>query len=340
MPGEDSLLLGPGDTIQIYVEGVKDLEQKVTILEEGVFALRPIGTISATGRTAKKIEEEITKRLADGYVKDPKVTVVVLEAASRYVMVIGSVATPGPVKVRSAISMLELLSHAGGLNEASSKEAIIIRRKQQGRPEHEVTRISLTPLLNGDMSKDVALSPDTVVIFPSVEEMTEKVNVLGCVTNPGAFALVKGMRVVDLVAQAGGPNQFAGNLLTIIPSGKREGGQTNGARSFELQTVLAGEQAADIELMPGDTIMVPSSEQLLMNFFIIGHVQKPGMYPWREKMTVLNAISIAGGLTDRGTTNGIQIIKEGGASKQAPLRVDPSHPVERGDTIVIPEGWF
>ncbi|NOZ22697.1 MAG: hypothetical protein GXP25_16590 [Planctomycetes bacterium] len=334
------MLLGPGDTIQIYVAGVKELEQKLTIPEEGIFAFRPIGVISATGRTARQIEEEITKKLAAGYVKDPQVTVVVLEAASRYVMVIGSVAKPGPVKVRSKISMLELLSHAGGLSETSSKEAIIIRRKIQGKAEHKVTRVSLIPLLNGDVSKDVMLSPDTIVIFPSVEEMAEKVNVLGCVHNPGAFALVKGMRVVDLIARAGGPNQYAGNLLTIIPSGKRQGGQASATRSFDLETVLAGKQAADFELMAGDTIMIPSSKQLLMNFFIIGHVNKPGMYPWRERMTVLNAISIAGGLTDRGTTNGIQIIKEGGATKQAPLKVDTSHQVECGDTIVIPEGWF
>jgi len=339
-PKEPSIVLGPGDMIQVYAPGLKDVEKEIKVSEQGTFALPPIGIVSANGRTPEDIEKEIRDRLADGYIKNPSVTVVVLEIASKNVMVIGAVKKPGPVIVNDGISMLGLLSHVNGLTQDSSKEAIVIRGDRGKNAKRKTIRISLNDLLAGNIENDTMLNHGDVVIFPSATDSDEKVNVLGCVNQPGSFALVSGMTLVDLIAQAGGPNQRAGNLLVIIPSAKNRGNTSATTQSFELEKILSGQTDANYHLKAGDTLMVPSAKQLLMNFFIIGQVKSPGMYPWREGMTVLNAISLAGGLTDKATTRNLKIIKDGGAGTRPPITANMSYQVERSDTIVIPESLF
>ena len=344
VPGDsgknDPIVLGRGDTIQVYVPGLKNVEKEIKVSEQGTFALPPIGVISAQGRTPADIEKEVRDRLADGYIKNPSVTVVVIEMASKSVMVIGAVKKPGPVTVKDGMSMLGLLSHVNGLTQESSKEAIVIRSARERDARRETMRIPLNDLLAGNIEQDTRLRHGDVVIFPSTADSDEKVNVLGCVNQPGSFALVGSMTLVDLIAQAGGPNQHAGDLLVIIPSAENRTAERTATLSFELEKILSGHTDASYQLRAGDTLMVPSAKQLLMNFFIIGQVKNPGMYSWREGMTVLNAISVAGGLTDKATTKNLRVIKDGGAGDRPPIAGTTSYRVERGDTIVIPESLF
>ena len=344
-----SLTLSPGDKIQIVVDGVQELGKEVTIPEEGGLSYWPIGVIQASGRTAEKVAAEIRAKLADGYVKDPRVTVIVVSTPGKNVMVIGAVERPGPVPAKSGITVLELLSHVGGLRKStstggfrdgSSNEAIVVRKRQDGAPAVQSERISLKGLLAGNLEQNVMLYGGDVVIFPSITETDVKVNVLGAVGRPGQFPLTEGMTFVDLIALAGGPTGKAGDQALVIPSPKGRRQEGKSPKSFALDSILSGENVPDIKLNAGDTIVVLASTEVDDNFFIIGEVKKPGMYAWREGMTVLNCISVAGGLTDRATTKDIQIVKDGGAGTRPTLKTSTSHRVERGDTVVVPEGWF
>lgn len=74
-------------------------------------------------------------------------------------------------------------------------------------------------------------------------------------------------------------------------------------------------------------------------FFILGEVQKPGQYPYVPGMTVLNAVSIAGGYTFRANERKASISRvRSGVSSKATAQQDSR--VMPGDTIIIPESWF
>ncbi|HEU4960645.1 MAG TPA: polysaccharide biosynthesis/export family protein [Sphingomonas sp.] len=74
-------------------------------------------------------------------------------------------------------------------------------------------------------------------------------------------------------------------------------------------------------------------------FYILGEVHNPGEYPYRHGLTVLSAVSIAGGYTYRADKKHMAITRTVG-DHQTVGRADPSTPVEPGDTIRIDEKWF
>ena len=90
-----------------------------------------------------------------------------------------------------------------------------------------------------------------------------------------------------------------------------------------------------MRLQDGDTIYVPKAE----TFFVTGHVRSPGSFVWERGITVLQAISLAGGLTDRGSNRGIRLLRivDG---EQEEVSVSLSDPVQPGDTVVIRQRFF
>src|SRR5439155_14313168 len=89
-------------------------------------------------------------------------------------------------------------------------------------------------------------------------------------------------------------------------------------------------------LRDGDTIFVPRAE----NIYVFGQVKNPGAYPLQQKNTsVLQALSLAGGVTDRGSTSRIRIVRiVKGEKKEVSVKL--TDVVQPGDTIVVPERFF
>ena len=76
----------------------------------------------------------------------------------------------------------------------------------------------------------------------------------------------------------------------------------------------------------GDTIFVPRAQR----FYVTGQVRNPGAYVLEMNLTVLQAISMAGGVTDRGSTGRVRVIRN-----QKELDVKPTDIVQADDTIVV-----
>ena len=89
-------------------------------------------------------------------------------------------------------------------------------------------------------------------------------------------------------------------------------------------------------LRDGDTIFVPRAESV----YVFGQVKNPGAYPLQQKNTsVLQALSLAGGITDRGSTSRIRIVRiVKGEKKEVSVKL--TDVVQPGDTIVVPERFF
>ena len=91
----------------------------------------------------------------------------------------------------------------------------------------------------------------------------------------------------------------------------------------------------NIELRDGDTIFVPRAESA----YVFGQVKTPGAYAIQKDTTVLQALSLAGGVTENGAMNRIKIVRMVNGEKKE-LKVKLTDLVKPGDTIIVPERYF
>ena len=96
--------LGPGDLFEVRVFRQKDMSGEYAVNSEGAIAFPLIGQVQAAGKTTAEVEREIRKRLADGYLRDPHVTVVVKEYRSKKISVFGEVRKPGTLSYTEGMS--------------------------------------------------------------------------------------------------------------------------------------------------------------------------------------------------------------------------------------------
>jgi polysaccharide export outer membrane protein len=178
------------------------------------------------------------------------------------------------------------------------------------------------------------------------EYKSQPVAVIGSVNQPGRFQLQRRFRLLELLTFAGGPNPNAGSTVHVIRNGEGDSCASNDpahpepARipivvddvktaanavataangvattatgdelptlySFKLKDVLAGVTEANIYVNPGDVISIPETEQI----FVTGLVVKPGPLPMKNKMTLTEAIAMAGGCQLEAARKSIRLIR-------------------------------
>jgi polysaccharide biosynthesis/export protein len=171
-------------------------------------------------------------------------------------------------------------------------------------------------------------------------------SILGQVLKPGVFEIPEGTHVtiLDAISMAGGFSVTAAQNLVSV---KRtvDGKDT-------LFRIKAGDMAQDpnltpFELQPGDSVLIPSSEYKKNSFSLLGQVGKPGLYdiPEGAHLTIIDAISLAGGCTPMASQNSITvkrvvngtpaILKVRAADMAQDPNVEPFE-VQAGDSIYVP----
>jgi polysaccharide export outer membrane protein len=145
------------------------------------------------------------------------------------------------------------------------------------------------------------------------------------------------MRLVEALALADSTLPTAGPQAVIIPSSDDPSRPSDDAVvRVSLRDLEEGDASKNVLLRDGDTILVPRAEEL----YVFGQVKNPGAYSVRDDdMTVLQALSLAGGVTDRGATGRIEIVRIVEGERQE-LRVELNDQVMPRDTIVVPERFF
>jgi polysaccharide export outer membrane protein len=127
--------LGPEDAIAVRVVDLDEFDPKsqgpIRIDDKGNIHLPIAGRIEAAGLTVEQLEQEIAKRLA-GIMKDPEVTVSVVEFRSHPISVLGAVKSPGVYQISGRKTLFEVLSLAGGLNPDASNRIKITRAASMG----------------------------------------------------------------------------------------------------------------------------------------------------------------------------------------------------------------
>ena len=123
-------VIGAQDVLTIQVFDQADLGGKYAVEADGTFSFPLIGRVKAGGLTLRSFEGELKTRLADGYFKNPQVTVAVEQYRSQRVFVMGEVRAPGPVSLTGGMTLIEALSRAGSTQPTASGEVAVVRAPQ------------------------------------------------------------------------------------------------------------------------------------------------------------------------------------------------------------------
>jgi polysaccharide biosynthesis/export protein len=172
---------------------------------------------------------------------------------------------------------------------------------------------------------------------------SQKIFVVGEVRTPGTYPLSGNMNLVEALARAGSTLPTASAEAVIVHASDSATGPTlptsqdaDNIVRVDLHDLQQGVFSQNTILRDGDTIFIPRAESV----YVFGQVKNPGAYVLQQRNTsVLQALSLAGGTTDRGSTGRIQIIRIVNGEKKE-IGVKLSDIVKPGDTIVVREKFF
>jgi polysaccharide export outer membrane protein len=247
-------IIGPNDVLAVTVFDQPQLSGKFAVEADGTLGFPLVGRVTVGGLSIRAAEDEIRKRLAAGYLTDPRVSVTVEQYRSQQIFVMGEVRQPGTLQFTGSMTLIEALARVGSTTERAGSEAMIVRSPK------EPARAAVAPAAN---------APDSETIH------------------------------------------------------------------INLQSLQTGEISQNVALRAGDTIFVPRAATVIVS----GQVKSAGEYVIRSGMTVRQAVALAGGVTDRGSTRRIQIVRQVDG-KEVTLAANLQTVVQAGDTIVVRERFM
>lgn len=204
-----------------------------------------------------------------------------------------------------------------------------------------LTARELEAALTTALAKNVLRHPQVTVSIDTFR--SQQFFVIGEVRQPGTFYLSGHETVLQAIARAGYTTADAGSEVLIVRPQQRpeksgpirpDQADTNDVVRVSLDKLASG-SLDNVAVQDGDTIFVARAESV----FILGQVRNPGAYKLTSNLTVLQLLSMAGGVTDRGETKRIKIIRVVNG-KKLEIKAGLNDVVRANDTITVPEKWF
>jgi polysaccharide export outer membrane protein len=341
--GQD-YVIGPKDILKITVWGQPDLSGNFPVSLEGTVNFPLVGPVAASGLTENQFAGRLQRLLEKDYLVNPQVFVNVAEYRSKKVIVLGEVAKPGVYPLTGEMTVLEIMSQAG-LSSSAGKEIVLVRKGEKvasvGSTQtsgNTIRRLSIDKIRSADPKENIPVEDGDTIFVPKNNSFF----VLGEVARPGVYSLDKDMSVLEGITVAGGftTKAQAGGTKVIrkLPDGTQD----------TISVDLSGKIPADkqTKIADGDTILVPRGNA----YFVFGEIKRPGEYQLEKDTTILEAISAAGGFTDKAAPGRTKIIRMTARGQQT-IEVDMNEIIKRGrreksvplmenDVIVVPESFF
>lgn len=249
-PAVHALQIAGGDLLDLNVFDTPELSAKLRVDEQGKVTLPVAGTLSVMGLTAEQAGHAIETRFRDTDVlKDPRVSVTVLEYATQGITVLGEVKNPGVYPLLGAHGLLDLISAAGGVTSSAGKDVTVTHRDDPDHPA--IVKIESKPGSTAAFKVDVRPGDTIMVSHAGI------VYVVGDVGKPGGFLIDNNDRltVLQALALAQGTNRTASlNHAKLIR--KTEAGREE--VPVPLKKILAS-KLPDRMLADGDILFVPTS---------------------------------------------------------------------------------
>jgi protein involved in polysaccharide export with SLBB domain len=154
--------LGIDDVIDVRVIGEADMSGSFRIGVDGSTDLPYIGRLEVAGLRPGELQQLIVKKLKDGFLVAPQVTLMVKEWNSRKISVLGQVNHPGPISYFPKMTIMDAIAAAGGFTAVAAQNSVKLRRDINGKPESGTFRV-------GDISEgrqpNVVLLPRDVLFI-------------------------------------------------------------------------------------------------------------------------------------------------------------------------------
>lgn len=160
-------LLGPGDSVSIFVWGNPEVSGSFPIRPDGKMTMNLVEDLQASGKTPTQLAREIEKILAR-YIQDPVVTVIVgggVGPLSEQIRVLGQAAKPQALSFRENMSLVDVMIAVGGITDFAAGNRASILRVVDGKPQQYGVRLE-DLIKDGDISANVDMQPGDVLIIP------------------------------------------------------------------------------------------------------------------------------------------------------------------------------
>ena len=185
-----------------------------------------------------------------------------------------------------------------------------------------------------------SLLADGYIINPQVSIFVEsfksrKATILGEVDSPGLYEIEGYTTLLELISTAGGLTKNAANKVIVhrkFPSSQKEENIEINLR----QLMEEGTDSQNIQIVDGDNVFVPKKEV----FYVTGEVKKPASYNYEDGLTVIQALTMAGGVSDKGAPGRIKVIRKIDGREKLLEDVKMDQAIQPNDVVVVPESYF
>jgi polysaccharide biosynthesis/export protein len=184
------------------------------------------------------------------------------------------------------------------------------------------------------------LLADGYLVHPQVdvfvkEHRSKKAIILGQIKNPGLYELRGGTTILEFISTAGGVTSEVGNTATIKRKSTAAGEEDQIVVDLE-SLIKKGETALNIPIRDGDSVYISKADV----YYVSGEVVKPGSFKLDPDVTVIKAITVAGGFSKIAAKGKVRIIRIVDGQKREIENVKMDEPVLPNDVIVVPESFF
>jgi len=315
--------------VRITVEGDASLSRVYTIDAQGNLTMPLIGSLPASGRTPTELATEIAKRLREGnFIRDPKVSVEIVEQAKALVSVTGAVRRAGEFELRAGWRLADALREA---EPTSVADLSAVRLERLDGTRQTINHLRFVQ--EGDEGGNPLLQAGDRIFVP-LSPAGQNVLVLGAVRSPGTYPIREARTLLEALGRAGGTLPNADTVQVTI----RRANQAEPTR-INLNTLTG-----DIELQPGDQITVPY--QATRQFVVVrGGVRNPGLVNYVEGMTLTQAVDAAGGPIAEARLERVLILRPQPQGNPRRITVNllevaqgtrPDELIQPGDTVEVP----
>lgn len=208
---QDGYVIGINDTLDVAMVGSDEFRGRVQVQQDGTIQLPFIGSLKAQDKTLLQLGKEIAAALTKGgYYIDPAIQVTVAQISSRYVTILGEVASPGLIPVDRAYRASEMIARVGGIKPTGA-ETFYLRR--DGGLEIPLT---LEQIARGGEAADPFVNPGDKIFVPQAPTFY----VYGQVNAPGTYPIQNKMNLRMALARSGGLTSLGSDRrITIVRGG-------------------------------------------------------------------------------------------------------------------------
>jgi polysaccharide export outer membrane protein len=157
-------IVGVDDVMDISILQPEKMLITVTVAPDGTINVPYIGSQEVKGMTLSAIQDDIQKKLADGYMKYPVVAVFLKESRSMKFFVYGEVIKPGTYLIDENTTVLKAISLAGGFTKFGSSSRVKVLRPNPNKAGYQTIKVNIKAIVDGAKADDIQLKPGDIVV--------------------------------------------------------------------------------------------------------------------------------------------------------------------------------